>query len=331
MNGIVEMGLYLIQFLQSLGEWSIPLMKFFSTLGVEEFYLLIAPIIYWCLDTTIGFRTAMMLMLSSGVNNYLKWLLHGPRPFWVSSQVKAFWHETSFGVPSGHAQNAVTIWGIIAVSFRKKWLWFVAVTLMFMIGVSRLFLGAHFPHDVLAGWLVGFVLLVLFIRFEPPVVAWMQKQTTREKISIFLAVSLGSILLGWAILQTLNQWEVPALWAENALQAFPEEESPNPKSLSSIVTLGGAFFGLASGYVLLFTQTGFDPSAGSLWTRTGRYLLGVVGIFSLWAGLDALFPDGHTLVPYIFRYIRYAMVGLWMTYLGPRCFIWLKLAKPSRG
>ncbi len=330
MNGVLDAGIHLIQYLQSLGEWPIPLMKFFSSLGVEEFYLLVAPVIYWCLDTTIGFRTAMMLMLSGGINNYAKWLLHGPRPFWVSPQVKAFWYESSFGVPSGHAQNAVTIWGIIASSFRKKWLWAVAIALMLMIGLSRLFLGAHFPHDVLAGWLVGLVLLVLFIRLEPPVVAWMRKQTTRKKIGVFLAISMGSILLGWGILQTLNNWEIPALWVQNARQAFPEEGKPSPASLSSIITIGGAFFGLASGYVLLFSQTGFDPT-GNLWARSGRYLLGVVGIVALWAGLDALFPEGDTLIPYVFRYIRYALVGLWMTYLGPRCFIGLKLAEPSRG
>jgi membrane-associated phospholipid phosphatase len=69
--------------------------------------------------------------------------------------VKALVSEPSFGLPSGHAQNSVAIWGILAYSFKKNWLWSIAVILMFLIGVSRLVLGLHFPQDTLLGWMDG--------------------------------------------------------------------------------------------------------------------------------------------------------------------------------
>ena len=61
MNNIYESGIYVIQFLQGLGDWLIAPMMFFTNLGIEEFYLLVTPILFWCIDTSVGIRTAIML------------------------------------------------------------------------------------------------------------------------------------------------------------------------------------------------------------------------------------------------------------------------------
>jgi membrane-associated phospholipid phosphatase len=329
MGSIYVWGINLILFLQGLGDWLIPPMLFFTTLGVEEFYLLVTPVLYWCIDTTIGIRIAVMLMFSSSINNFGKWFFHEPRPYWVSPKVKAYAAETSFGLPSGHAQNSVTIWGLIAYSFKKRWIWVSALLLMFFIGISRLVLGVHFPQDALLGWTLGLVILLIFIRAEPPIRRWLRERTVIQKGALSFLVSIGMILFGGLILNQVQGFRMPEIWLENIRSAFPTVEVVEPIALSDQVSLGGAFFGLTLGYTILFNQSGFKTQ-GSWWQMILRYLVGVVGIVILWYGLDLVFPEGENFPAYAFRYLRYFLVGFWMTYLGPLVFMQLRLAESQR-
>jgi membrane-associated phospholipid phosphatase len=329
MNKVYELGINFILFLQSLGSWVIPPMEFFTNLGVEQFYLLVTPILYWCIDTSIGIRTGIMLMLSTSIYNFGKWLLHEPRPYWVTSKVKAYVSESSFGIPSGHAQNSVTMWGFIAYSFKKKWLWVLAIALMVLIGFSRMVLGVHFPQDTLAGWLLGILVLMSFIKLEPKVTYWLKQRSLLQKLTLYFLISMAMIVIGVLILIPMKGWNIPTEWTENISTAFPESETVNPFALSSQVTLAGVFLGLSAGHTILFAGSGFNPK-GLGWKRVLRYLVGIVGILIIWYGLDMVFPDGEALVPHIFRYIRYFLVGFWVTYLGPIIFIKLKLAEPLK-
>ena len=328
MNNIYESGIYLIQFLQGLGDWLIAPMMFFTNLGIEEFYLLVTPILFWCIDTSVGIRTAIMLMLSTSLYSYAKWIFHEPRPFWVTTKVVAHVHETSFGLPSGHAQNSVAIWGTIAYYFRKKWLWILAVVLMLCIGISRLVLGVHFPQDTLLGWALGLILLVAFIKIEDPILGWWNELKATQKAIFLFIFSLVIILIAFIILISYENWQMPINWKANIQSAFPNEELENPMALSSVVTLGGTFFGLTLGHTLLFSKNGYNPS-GSLWQYILRYVIGLVGIGVFYFGLKVIFPDGEDFIPLIFRYIRYFLVGLWVTFLAPEIYIKTKIASPS--
>lgn len=161
---------------QALGDWLVTPMRFFSFLGTEEFYILIMPILYWCLDASLGIRVGTIMLLSSGLNFIFKLPFTSPRPYWVSAEVKALWAEYSFGLPSGHAQQAIAVWGSIAAYLRRGWAWAIALFLMLLIGLSRAYLGAHFLQDVFAGWLIGGLLLWLFLRFWDPIARWAGKQ-----------------------------------------------------------------------------------------------------------------------------------------------------------
>jgi hypothetical protein len=61
-----------------------------------------------------------------------------------------------------------------------------------------------------------------------------------------------------------------------------------------------------------------------------RYVLGVIGVLVIWRGLDVIFPDGENLVALVFRYLRYGLVGLWVSALGPLVFLRLNLAEPAQ-
>ena len=71
-------------FLQSLGgEWLTTPMQIFSLLGNEEFYLLIMPLFYWCIDARIGLRLGLLLLISNGIVDILKLVIPCPAPLLV--------------------------------------------------------------------------------------------------------------------------------------------------------------------------------------------------------------------------------------------------------
>ena len=142
MQRLIDFGVSLVIALQRMGEGVVPLMNFFSQLGTEDFFFIVLPLIYWSLDSALGIRVGFILVLSSLLNLFGKVGFAGPRPYWVSSHVQPWWPETSFGIPSGHAQHAMSVWGIIAVYRKQLWVTVVCVFLIFMIGFSRLVLGS---------------------------------------------------------------------------------------------------------------------------------------------------------------------------------------------
>ncbi|MBL8062093.1 MAG: phosphatase PAP2 family protein, partial [Anaerolineales bacterium] len=142
MQTLIDNGIALVIAFQSLGDWLIVPMNFFSQLGTEEFFFLVLPLIYWSIDSALGIRVGFILGTSAMFNAIGKAAFAGPRPYWVSSHVRSLWPEVSFGIPSAHAQNAMSVWGIIAANRKQVWLRAICIFLILMIGISRLYLGS---------------------------------------------------------------------------------------------------------------------------------------------------------------------------------------------
>jgi membrane-associated phospholipid phosphatase len=281
METILNTGITWNIFLQNLGSWLKTPMEVFSFFGNEYFFLLLLPALYWCVEAGIGLRVGIILLLSTSVNDSLKLFFHGPRPYWYSTDVINYASETSFGAPSGHAQIAVGVWGMMAARIRKWWGWLIAILIVLLIGISRLYLGVHFPHDVILGWLIGALLLWLVLRFWKSVTAWLKKMSLGQQI---LASFLGSLvlmlfsLIPFLWLKIAN-WQPPQAWAEYAKDAV---------SLSGALTTAGTLFGLLAGLAWFNRQGGFDAN-GPVWKRILRYVLGVVGVLVFYLGLKVLF------------------------------------------
>ena len=332
MEALLEFEVTLISDLQSLGEWLVSPMTWITFLGTSYFYLFVAPVVYWCWDAAAGMRVAIFFLATSALNSILKLAFHLPRPYWVDSRVGAYSSEVTFGMPSGHSQNAVVVWGGLAAWIAKKWAWVTAIVLIFLIGISRVFLGVHFVADMLVGWMVGAVLLCALLRWEKRILAWFKHHPFFEQILIILAFSLIMILAGASIrliLQTLADWSVPADWVLLARKAKPDEELINPLSLDDLLSAAGVFFGFTFGGLLIQKAGGFD-AGGVWWKRVLRFALGILGVFLIYYFLGQAFPDGETLEAFGLRYLRYALIGLWIAYLAPMLFVRLNLAAPAQ-
>ncbi len=324
MQTLIDSSVAIVIAIQGMGEWLIVPMRFFSNLGTENFFFIVLPLIYWCIDSALGMRVGLILS-TSGVFNYaIKILMAGPRPYWVSSHVKALWPEVNFGAPSNHAQLATDVWGIIAVCINKAWAWITAGALIFLIGFSRIYLGSHFPHDIILGWVIGGLILYAFVKLEKPVLEWFVPKTMSQQIMIGFIVSMIFILIGFSAAMLRKDFQVPEQWISNALLA--STEVPAPVNPHGIFTLAGTFFGLVSGAVLILHNGGYQAT-GPVWKRALRYIVGLIGVLLFWMGLGAILPDGDGFIFYVLRYLRYSLVGLWVAAGAPWVFVRLSLSE----
>lgn len=306
-------------FLQNLGGWLFAPMRFFSFFGDEEFYLFIMPAIYWCFDSQIGMRVGLLLMLSNGFNSFFKLLFHAPRPFWVSEAIKPMVLETSFGLPSGHSQNAAAIWGFFVILAKKTWVKILFILLIFFIGLSRLYLGAHFLIDVVAGWLLGGLLLWVFCKFVDKnkgiICAW---STSKQWVAAIL-FTLLILLLSMITVFVNSSWQIPDAYQANLLFHFPNEII-NPMSFDGAISGSAVWFGILAGLILTKGIIPLGRIHASTIQLILRFIIGIIGVLVFWAGLKLIFPADIVIVSDLLRFIRYALVGTWVSAGAPYLF-----------
>jgi len=321
-----QYGIQLIASFQTV-PWLEAPMRFFTFLGTQEFFILVLPVVYWCVDAGLGIRIGFILLLGNGLNEFAKMALQGPRPYWVSTQVKALAAESLFGIPSGHAQTAAGVWGTMAAGIRRRWAWIAAVTVILLIGLSRIYLGVHFPHDVLAGWLLGGLTLWAFLALWGRIAAWVKQRTLLQQLLLSLVFPAVVLLAGGSLAYGLRGYVVLEEWMINAARAG--EPLPAPVSMDGTLTSAGTLLGLSLGLVLIQRRVGFKPS-GPIWRRAISYVVGLIGVLVLYLGLKAVFPAEDSLVGMSLRFVRFALLGLWVSAGAPWVFGKLGLVEMQR-
>jgi membrane-associated phospholipid phosphatase/putative flippase GtrA len=289
MEGVLEWGINVVLWFQQFSPALDLPFEILTFMGGEEFFLALLPLLYWCLDRRTGARLTVLFLVSYYLNTVAKVLADQPRPFEHSYQVQKLYDASGGGFPSGHTQGAVVAWGYLASQCRRTWLWIVAGLLMVLIPLSRVYLGVHFPHDLLGGYLLGAALLLLYLWLEPGVEAWLAAKS--------LALQLGAAL----VLSVLLVGLLPA---------------------SDCIKAGAMLMGMSVGFVLERRWVGFEAS-GVWWRRLLRFLLGIAVLFGLWMGLRVAFSGLEPVS--LFRFVRYTLVALWGALGAPWVFTKLRL------
>jgi len=299
------------------------LMQAAAFLGQPEFYLLVIPLILWCYDRSLGLRLLIFLSVSGAISDSLKILFHAPRPYWISPEVTAYTGMVSFGMPSGHAQNSVVLFGAIAATVRKWWIWFACIILILMIGMARVYQAVHFPLDIIAGWGIGVLLLAGLLYLEKPILQRVHGRSFLVQILLAFGLSLLFIGITGAAHQVIGSWQVPAEWS---LQALARTGVPiDPLALKDTFVTAGLIFGGLSGALVSVRR--FPFSTGSSPGRmAARYIVGIAILFVIWGALAvaAAWPGtGGCLM----SYLRAVLAGFWITAGAPALFIRTGLAR----
>lgn len=145
-------------------------MLLITQLGEETAFLIAALILFWCVDKKSGYYLMAVGFTGTLANQFMKLFFRVPRPWVLDSNFtileQARKAATGYSFPSGHTQSAVGTFGLIAYTFKNKWVKFIAITIAILVPLSRMYIGVHTPLDVI----VSVALAVILIFALKPIV-----------------------------------------------------------------------------------------------------------------------------------------------------------------
>ena len=150
------------------GVWLDYFMIAITRLGNEIFYTLFIPVLFWCYDKKKAFKIGFVFIISSAINDSAKEIFQNPRPnpenlLEIFRTLTVKYIPESFGFPSGHTQGALNFWFPMLYYVRKKSVTFICAILIILIPYSRIYLGVHFLGDILGGFVIGTLILLIMI------------------------------------------------------------------------------------------------------------------------------------------------------------------------
>lgn len=288
-----------------------------SEIGNFELYLFVITVVYWCLNKQLGRALAYVLGLSYTINSLLKHILSDPRPYWLYPDI-GLSTDDSYGVPSGHAQTATVFYGVIAIWLHRVWFWIFAIVMILLMAISRVYLGVHDLEDVLAGILVGIIILAGYYLWLRYVTERFANRILGQRLLVAVLVPLILSAIYVLILLVLEQPEASGPWTDLIVAA-------EKASFENYASSAGVLLGLGIGFVLEVSRVRFLVD-GSVWKRIARYLVGVVITLIIYAGLGLLLPDEPLALAIPLRFIRFLLVALWISYYAPWLYVRIGLA-----
>lgn len=226
-----------MEFLYFLEDIRIPVLNEFmlavTTMGEETAFLVVALILFWCVDKYLGYYTLSVGFIGTITNQFLKLWFRIPRPWIIDENFtileQAREAATGYSFPSGHTQSAVGTFGSVAYTVKNKKIRIASITLAILVAFSRMYIGVHTPLDVLVS--VG-VAVVLILSLKPIVLSVNHKRMS--------ALFLGMFLLAIAFLCFVRFYNFPV-----------DIDLHNYESgLKNAYTLLGALVGLLIVYIV---------------------------------------------------------------------------------
>lgn len=251
----------------------------FPFFASESLYLILIALGYWSWDKKVFKDLAILVCLSTMLNCWLKAIFRIPRPD-IEHLVFA---QDSFSFPSGDIQVVATFWFALAWHVKHPALWAFAILLTVLVGLSRVYLGVHYPIDVTVGAMVGILLVIMYY--------------TIKNSSLWKLIKQNDILLSLIFFMFLSTY------------LFDMKDNLNKMSIISTGVLLGVFFG--SCLAAKFRDHDLNDSKHR---RLAAALIGLPTLFILRAGLMYLWQQSPHL-SYVF--IIYTILGLHIIFFVP--------------
>ncbi len=302
-----------MDFLYLLEKIRIPVLNEFmlaiTTLGEETAFLVIALVLFWCVDKYVGYYTLSVGFVGTIVSQFMKLWFRIPRP-WVldenfTAMEQAIPAATGYSFPSGHTQSAVGTLGSVAYTTKCKVVRIVAIVLAALVAFSRMYLGVHTPLDVGVGILIS-VVLVFALR---PLVLNNQQKRMPWLLAAMILLGIGYLcyLLFWPFSDAVKA-------DENYLHG-----------LENAYTLLGALAGMVIVYIVDEKWLHFSTKA-VWWAQILKVILGLVLVLIVKSGMKGLL--NMLLGESLGRMVRYCLIVVVAGILWPLTFRWFsKLGK----
>jgi membrane-associated phospholipid phosphatase len=286
--------------------------KFFTFLGDAEGFILIASLLYWCINKKKAYKITMVAVGALILTDFIKEIIQNPRPFISTGEQGIYWgidpdSVVGYSTPSGHALIPAAFWIYLSLKYPKTWVKLLSFTMILLIGISRPFLGVHYLEDTLLGWTIGILFAHFIFRYEFKIIQFTEQFDWQQKIILTLLLSLFI-------------WVIPGLLTNFSLNT------------TEFATAAGMLNGIIIGRMIETRLIKFDSKATNVMNGVLRYLIGIILIFIVLFGLRAAFgmiTDELNFLSFLLRYIRYTLVALTGFALVPYLFTKIKLAVQS--
>ncbi len=151
--------------------------SFVSVFGEEMLLVGILGYLYWCYDKALGEKIGLNIVAGNVLFPMIKNVALRRRPYLVHEEIRclrpvekdADLYDVAaqgWSFPSGHALNATVVYGSLAAYTKSRFLKVLGIVLPLLVGLSRVAVGVHYPTDVLCGWVVGLLLILLIPRLQ---------------------------------------------------------------------------------------------------------------------------------------------------------------------
>ncbi len=157
----MERQLIILEFFESIRFEPLTLIMTIVTMMAEGLFTIgILAGLYWCIDKKAATRLSWCVLFSLVGNGIIKNLVKMPRPFDVRDIVPLRSETaTSYSFPSGHTQTATSFWTSAILVIRTKAIKIVGIIIILLTAISRMYLGVHWPMDVIGGVVFGVILV----------------------------------------------------------------------------------------------------------------------------------------------------------------------------
>lgn len=184
---IIDLACNRIEFLK-------PFFSFLNYFDTPYFYFVLIPILWLGVSYQWGIRIFYWLTLNQSINGIVKTLIGWPRPSTDLPDIGIF-HPTSHGFPSGGAQSSFFLGALLIYYWKTPTAWAIGSIYILLISFSRLYLGVHYPLDILGGWAVAALLLTLFILTKNPLEHWFTKRGPQFCLLLSLTIPILLMIL----------------------------------------------------------------------------------------------------------------------------------------
>lgn len=260
-----------MKFLYMLESIRIPVLNEFmlliTHLGEETAFLVIALVMFWCIDKRRGYYILSVGFVGTILNQFMKMCFQIPRPFEADPNFHclpaAEPEATGFSFPSGHTQSSVGTFGALAHTQKEKWLKIVFISIAVLVPFSRMYVGVHTPKDVLVAAAIAVSLIFLI------------KPFVFDENGKYMPVLLGVMTLlavGYVLFVSLYEFPLDV------------NQERIASGIESGYTLLGAMFGLLVVYIVDEKWLNFSTEA-VWWAQILKIALGLGAVLLVKSGL----------------------------------------------